>query len=230
MHPKAGNALVSAAACCGAIFLCIGTYLHPMDADPNVPLAAFAEYAASDHWITSHLIQLLGVIFVIAALVLVSARMADGPATEWAALGASGAVVSLALASALQAVDGVALKIMVDNWAAAPESEKAILFHAAFGVRQIEVGLASISSLLFGLTVFAYGVAFLLDGRISKWIGALAIVGGASMAAGGIAIAYTGFSGLAMMINMAASLLVIFWLLALAIVFWRRTVFRSIFK
>lgn len=28
----------------GALLLFVGTYLHPSSADPNVPLAAFAEY------------------------------------------------------------------------------------------------------------------------------------------------------------------------------------------
>jgi hypothetical protein len=198
-----------------------------MDADTNVPLAAFAEYAASRHWIASHLMQLFGAIFVVASLVLVSRRMADGPAAELAALGSAGAVVSLSMASVLQAVDGIALKIMVDSWASASEPAKAALFHAAFSVRQVEVGLASISSLLFGLTIAAYGVAFLLDGRISKRMGVVAIVGGVWMAAGGIAIAYTGFSQLAMLINMPSTLLLIAWLFALANFLWRGTAFRT---
>ena len=54
----------------------------------------------------------------------------------------AGATVSLALAAALQAVDGIALKSMVDAWAAAPASEKRVVFHAAFAVRQLEIGLA----------------------------------------------------------------------------------------
>src|SRR5258708_35710765 len=123
-----------------------------MSADPNVPLAAFTEYASSGHWVAIHLMQLFGVVLIAASLVLLSRRMADGPAAEWATLGAAGAIASVAIAAALQAVDGVALKFMVNNWAATPEPEKAMLFHAAFGVRQIEVGLASMTSLLLGLT------------------------------------------------------------------------------
>src|SRR4051812_38070966 len=109
------------AAVAGAILLFVGTYLHPMDADPNVPLAAFTEYAADPHWRASHLTQLSGVVLMVAALVLLSRRMADGPAADWAALGMAGAIASLATASALQAVDGIALKAMVDSWAAAQE-------------------------------------------------------------------------------------------------------------
>jgi len=99
------------AAILGVDFLYVGTYLHPMSADPNVPLAAFAEYAADHHWVASHLMQLLGVLLMAAALVRLSRKMANGPAADWAVLGMIGAVASMAVASALQAVDGVALRV-----------------------------------------------------------------------------------------------------------------------
>jgi len=45
----------------GSVLLFIGTYLHPMSADPNQAAAAFAEYAADPLWVASHLTQLAGV-------------------------------------------------------------------------------------------------------------------------------------------------------------------------
>ena len=62
-----------AAAILGAVLLLIGTYLHPMDADPNAPAAAFAEYAADRIWIASHLLQLAGVALMVAGALLTSA-------------------------------------------------------------------------------------------------------------------------------------------------------------
>ena len=206
----------------GAVLLLLGTYLHPMSADPNVPIAAFTEYAASHIWVASHLMQLAGVILIASALVLLSRKMADGPSAEWATLGALGVIASLAVASALQAVDGIALKFMVDNWAAIAEPGKAALFDATFGVRQIEVGLASIGSLLFGLTVSIYGIALLIDRRFPRWLGIVAIAGGVPTAIGGIAIAYTGFSNLAMAINMPANSLLILWMVAIGIYEWQQ--------
>jgi hypothetical protein len=225
MPRQPGSRIGPIAAISGAVVLFVGTYLHPMDADPNVPVAAFTEYAAAQHWVASHLMQLCGVALIVAALVLLSRRMADGPAAAWAALGMSGAVASLAVAAALQAVDGVALKVMVDAWAATPEPGKAALFHAAFGVRQIEVGLASMTSLLFGLTAALYGIALLIDRRFPRWMGACAIVGGGATAIAGIVIAHTGFSALAMDINMPANALLILWMMALGAYAWRRSVF-----
>lgn len=213
------------AAVAGPILLFVGTYLHPMDADPNVPLAAFTEYAADHHWVASHLMQLSGVILMVGALLLLSRRLADGPAAEWATLGMAGAIASLAVAGALQAVDGVALKAMVNSWAAAQEPERAALFQAAFGVRQIEIGLASIGSLFFGLTVSIYGTALFIDHRFPRWLGALAIAGGVPTAIAGVVIAHTGFSELAMAINMPSSSLLLCWMVVLGVYGWKRIPF-----
>ena len=225
MHRQPGSRIGPIAAISGAILLFVGTYLHPMDADPNVPLAAFTEYAADHHWVASHLMQLFGVLLMAAALTLLSRRLADGPAAEWATLGMAGAIASAAVASALQAVDGVALKAMVDTWAATPDPGKTALFHAAVGVRQIEIGLASTASLLLGLTASIYGVALLIDRRLPKWLGALAIVGGVPTAIAGVLIAYTGFSALEMGINMPFSSLLLLWMIAMGIYGWRRSLF-----
>jgi hypothetical protein len=233
------NRLVSIAAISGALLLFAGTYLHPMSADPNVPLAAFMEYAADQHWVSSHLMQFSGIALMVAALVLVSRALVspgiaatsgslesqgskNDMANAAATLAAAGAISSLAATATLQAIDGVALKAMVNAWAAAAQRDKESLFQAAFAVRQIETGLASVSALLFGLTVSLFGIALLLDPRFPKWLGTIAIVGGASTAVAGVVIAYTGFSALAMAIDMPAGFLLLCWMIALGVYFWRR--------
>ncbi len=212
----------SVAAIGGALLLFGGTVLHPSGADPNDAVAAFSEYADDQWWIASHLTQLLGIALIVCALIQLSRLLASGSARGLAWIGAAGSIASLAIAAALQAVDGIALKMMVDSWAAAAEPDKTTLFYAAYGVRQIEVGLASIMSLLFGLTVCVYGVAVISDRSFVTWLGWLAIIGGISTAIAGVVIAYTGFSGLAMSINMPSSLLLLIWMIALGILFWHR--------
>ncbi len=212
----------SVAAFGGALLLFGGTILHPSGADPNDAVAAFSEYAGDQWWIASHLTQLLGVALIVCALIQLSRLLASGSAKGLAWIGAAGSIASLAVAAALQAVDGIALKVMVDAWTAAAESDKTTLFYAAYGVRQIEVGLASVMSLLFGLTMCVYGVALISDHRFANWLGWLPIIGGIPTAIGGVVIAYTGFSGLAMSINMPANLLLLIWMIALGVLFWRR--------
>jgi hypothetical protein len=96
-----------------------------------------------------------------------------------------------------------------------------MLFYAAFAVRQIEIGLASIMSLLIGLTVAIYGIALSIDLSFSKWLGYLAMVGSIPTAIAGIIMAYTGFSGLAMTINTPSSTLLLAWMIALGVYVWK---------
>jgi hypothetical protein len=197
--------------------LLIGTGLHPMSADPNDPTTAFAEYAASTGWVVIHLTQLAGALLIASALVLLGRWLADGSAASLAALSTAGAIASAAAAAMLQAVDGVALKAMVDRWAEAPVGAKAGLFDAALAVRQIEIGLAAMTSLLFGLTTLLFGIALSVDGRFSRWLGVAAVAGGLLLAISGVATALQGFSALAMDLNLTASLLLLFWLVAIGL-------------
>jgi hypothetical protein len=212
----------TASAIAGACLLFVGTYLHPMEADPNDLAAAFSEYAADHLWIASHLVQLAGVASMVVALLLLAEQLESRKGSSVARIAAAGAVASLALAAALQAVDGIALKNMVDTWAAAPALQKEGAFHAAFAVRQIEIGLASMFCLSIGFTATLFGVALLKDGAYPKWFAGLAIVGGLPTAIAGLMIAYTGFSWLAMALNMPAGFVLLCWMLALGWLMWHR--------
>ena len=185
-------------------------------------VAAFREYAADSLWVASHLTQLAGAVLIVAALLFLARDVERVRNNVWSRLAAGGAVASLALAAVLQAVDGIALKASVDAWAAAPAAQKEIAFHAALAIRQIEIALASVASLLFGLTASLYGVALLRDRRYPKWASALAVAGGVLTTTAGVVMAYTGFSRVAMAMNMPASSALLIWLLAVGVVMWRR--------
>jgi hypothetical protein len=206
----------------GSALLFVGTYLHPQGADPNEAVAAFTEYAADRLWVATHLTQLAGIALMVAALLSLARELESASDTGWPRLAAGGAIVSLAVTAALQAVDGIALKAMVDAWAAAPAAQKEAAFHAAFAVRQVEIGLASVLSLLLGLTVTVYGVALLVGRPYPKWMGGLAIAGGVPTAAAGVVMAHAGFSGLAMVVNMSAGSLLLVWMVMLGAFMWRR--------
>jgi hypothetical protein len=212
----------AACAAVGSVLLFVGTDLHPKTADPNDALAAFTEYAADHLWIASHLMQLAGVALMVAALLFLTQQLESTSRSGWSRIAAGAAIASLAVTAALQAVDGIALKNMVDAWASAPAAQKEAAFHAAFAVRQVEIGLASMVSLSFGLTAILYGVALLLDHMYPKWMGGFAIAGGAPTMVAGVVMAYTGFSGLAMVVSMTASAILLAWMLALGVLMWRR--------
>jgi hypothetical protein len=193
-----------------------------MDTDPNEATVAFMEYAADQLWVASHLTQLAGVALMVAALLFLAQQLEAASGTAWARIAAGGAIASLAVATALQAVDGIALKVMVDSWAVAPASQKEVAFRAAFAVRQVEIGLASMLSLISGLTATVYGGALLVDRSYPKWVSGLAVVGGALTTIAGVVMAYTGFSALAMAINVPAGSFLLVWMFTVGVLMWRQ--------
>lgn len=214
------NRIGAVCAIAGAVLLLTGTWLHPMPPDPNNAVQAFAAYADDRLWVASHLAQLFGIALALGALVILARQLETNGAAVWVRLASAGAIASLALAAALQAVDGIALRAMVENWAAAAQKESA--FQSAFAVRQVEIGLASVLSLVLGATATLFGVA-LLDGlKYPRWIGGLAIAGGVSTALSGVVMAFSGFSDLEMAINMPASTVLVVWVLILGVLMSRR--------
>ncbi|MBW4651760.1 MAG: hypothetical protein KME20_01685 [Kaiparowitsia implicata GSE-PSE-MK54-09C] len=213
--------LGSIAAVGGAILLFVSTLLHPLNSDPNDPPAAFAEYAADSLWVWSHLGQFLGVALLGMALVALATTFNPGQAAAWSRFGQAGAAAIIAVAAVLQAVDGVALKVMVDRWAADTEETRVFVFEAAFAVRQIEIGLASLLSLLSGFTLIIFGVSIVLSPRYPLWMGWIGLLGGLGLVATGAAQASTGFSDLAMTLSMLASAVFLIWVILVGILIWR---------
>lgn len=205
----------------GAVVLFVSTLLHPLGADPNDAPAAFAEYGADPFYVWTHVGQFIGFALIGTALVALATTLEPGRPAAWARLGVVGTAASVAVAAALQAVDGVALKAMVDRWAAVTGDARGLTFEAAFAVRQIEIGLAGFLSLLSGLTLAALGAAMVQSARYPAWLGLTGLLGGMALVAAGAAQASTGFSGLAMALSMAATSVLLVWVILASVLMWR---------
>lgn len=206
----------------GAIILMAGTMLHPLGADPGDPVAAFTEYAANDLWIGSHLSQFLGVAMMFVGLVALNDSLKGERFACLAKLGVFVGVAALAITAVLQAVDGIALKLMVDDWVSASEGQKQSAFQATLAVRRIETGVASFMALLFGsaLALFASAVAF--STIYPTWLGWLGIGGGIGTIAGGLLTMFSGFSTTAMNVAMPFNLILVVWMVVIGVLMWRR--------
>lgn len=214
--------LGSATAITGAVVLMAATMLHPLGADPGDPVAAFTEYAADELWVGSHLSQFLGVFLLFVGLVALNDSL-KGETFAWVAkLGVLVGIAALGTTAILQAVDGIALKSMVDSWASASEAQRRETFQTALAVRQIEVGLASFVALLFGAAFVLFGAAIVSSAYYPTWLGWLAITGGAGTIASGIVTAFTDFSMTAMSFAMPFNLILVVWMVVIGVLMWRR--------
>src|SRR5690606_29690477 len=144
----------AALAFAGALLLTAGTWLRPSGTGPYDLTAAFGTYAQADRatWVVTHLGQLVGVVAMAVAVILlaglVSARDSALRRTVTAL-----ATTTMAVAAVLQAIDGVALKAMVDRWSSAAGGSRSAAFEAAAAVRQVEIGLGSAFAFFAAATI-----------------------------------------------------------------------------
>src|SRR5262245_17699054 len=92
------------------------------------------------------------------AICLLLVRSGSSTISALAWIGFAVAIMTAATFGILQAVDGIALKMAVDSWLAAPVDEKPIIFSVAEGIRWIEYGTNSIFRILQGTVAIIFGV------------------------------------------------------------------------
>ncbi len=139
-----------------------------------------------------------------------------------ARLGLAVAVAALATSAVLQAVDGIALKPMVEAWATATVDQKDAAFRAAAAVRQIETGAAAYSAMLSGIAVALIAAGLTVSAAYPRWLGGLGVFAGLATFAGGLAMTFGGFSATAMAIGMPANLALAGFLVVTSGLMWRR--------
>jgi hypothetical protein len=215
----------------GVAIVIVSTLFHASAEDPSNQPLVFTAYASSNSWTAVHFGQLAGVIMVFAGgFVTLFRLLAQSETLMASALAWIGVALSIMTAGAfavLQAVDGVALKMAVDSWVAAPSEEKAITFRVAEGIRFIEYGTNSIFRILQGIVAVIFGVAIIKSNLLSKWICGAGFVIGAFTIYAGLEVTYLGFSGPTTMVGI--SLIIYFiWAGILGGLMWKKSMSKSI--
>ena len=215
----------------GMVIAIVSTTIHPSTEDPSNHPIVFAEYADDDSWIAVHIGQFAGGIMVFAggfvALFRLLVQSGSSIASILAWIGLAVTIMTASAIAVLQAVDGIALKMAVDSWVAAPPEEKAITFRVAEGIRFIEYGTNSIFRILQGTLAIIFGVAIVKSKILSKWIGGAGVVIGAVTIYAGLEVAYLGFGGLTTIIGVSMIIYFI-WVGILGGFMWKKSMSKSL--
>jgi hypothetical protein len=211
----------------GVVLLMVGTALHPVPSDGNDAPAAFAAYAEVGRpaWLAAHLLPLAGITAMLLAMVLLSQAVATtGIGRLWAKLIQVVGAAAIAVTAGLQAVDGVALKAMVDLWFRSSTADNPALFAAAQAVRQIEIGMDAVFSLTLALTTVIFALVLWETGqRSGRLLAGLAFGTAATAAVAGVLFGLQGFSAAAMNAGMGSGVLGMILTLAAGGWAWRFT-------
>ena len=215
----------------GAIIAIVSTLFHPTGKDPANQILEFMAYANSDSWTAVHIGQLVGVIMVFSGGFVSRYRLlvqsGSSMASILASIGLALAVMTASAFAVLQAVDGIANKMAVDSWVAAPAEEKVITFTVAEGIRSIEYGANSIFRILQGTVAVIFGIAILRSHLLNKWICGAGVVIGAVTIYAGLEVVYRGFVGPTTAIGISMIIYFI-WVGILGGFMWKKSMSKSI--
>jgi hypothetical protein len=194
----------------GVLLLVVGTALHPVPANANDASVAFAVYAEQSRsvWLTAHLLPMVGISGMVLAMVLLSrAVTTTGGGRLAARITQVTGAASIAVTAALQAVDGVALKAMVDRWAHASATDRPAVLAATESVRQVEIGLDAVFSLSLAFTTLAFAAVLWEAQGAGRVLAGVSIATSATASVAGVLFGLQGFSPAAMNAGMASGVL-----------------------
>jgi len=203
----------------GIVVLFAAEAFHGGHEPGNLP-ATLPVYAANSVWEIVHIGQFLGYLLLLVGLVALCRSIGEGAGAAVAWLGFVVAVVSVAIYGANQAVDGVAIKFVAEQWVDAPAAQKADAFRLANAVRHAEIGLTSFSQLTLGLALLLSGLATALDRTYPRLLGWTAMALGGLYVVAGMLVAHNGFTVVGF--TATAGLGLALWFLFLAVSLWRK--------
>ncbi len=206
----------------GQLLYIVITLFHT-GGDANNHPTIFAAYAGSGSWTAVHLAQFAAMTILLAGLfALFFALDVQAGTARWAGrFGAASVVAALALYGALQAVDGVANKLVDVAWASAPDAEKAARFASAEAVRWIEWGMRSYQAFTLGLALLLFAVAVGQTARIPRPIAYLMGLSGLTYLVQGWVAGSEGFSQTMSFAIVLAEVLGVAWMIWLVVIAWR---------
>lgn len=181
----------------------------------------------ADHstWLVVHLGTIIAGLLWIGAFSALAGTLTPGVARALGRLLVPSAIVGGVFQIFDYGVDGYALKIIADSWAATSGAEQAQLLQMADTALWFLNGTFRSEILIFyGLTVLLAGLAVAYDGRYPVWFGWIATVAGALVAIN----ALFSYAGLSLLPRLDLQVFVVIlpieslWLIVLGVMMWRR--------
>jgi Domain of unknown function (DUF4386) len=182
----------SVAGIVGALLAAAGNVLHPVTPRDD-PEGVARVIADSDAWTLIHVVIIIGIICMLGGLVAVRHSIVGGIAEALARFAMYAATIGVTLGIATVILDGVGAKQLADQWAAAPDPERAVALSLVSTNETLNFALAGLFNLSFaGVPFILLGLATALSRTYPAWIGWVAAAAGVGSVAAGLVQAFTG--------------------------------------
>jgi Domain of unknown function (DUF4386) len=209
----------------GSLAAAVGNILHPVTPRDD-PVGVARVIAQSDAWTLIHVVIILGLILMFLGLVSIGHTIDVGVGEALAKLGVYAAAIGTTLGLATVILDGVGAKQLADQWAAAPESTKAVALSLVSMNETLNFALAGMFNLAFaGVPFVLLGLAVALGGVYPRWLGWLGAFAGLGSIAAGLVQAFTGKpTATSLVLTIIGPTIISLWVLVMGVLVARRVV------
>lgn len=160
----------------------MGNGLHPHLMEPSHSLRVFMQTAAeNDIWAFTHISIVWAFVLLLCGFIALARSIEGGELPETlAALGRVAAIVGCSVALVSMGVDGFAFKYVADTWAAAAPADQEMMFRLWEVTYAINFGMFSLwIAFYLGVTFILFGLAVAFGRTYPRWLGWIAVTGGA---------------------------------------------------
>lgn len=204
-----------------SIMILFGADLLHGGMDPANLQSVLPEYADNLNWKAVHLAQFIGSLMAIGSAVILLNHIRTKSGSVFALLGLLTAFVAASTYAANQAVDGVAIQFVAQNYVNAAPTDQNTAFQIAEAVRHIEQGLSSLAALNLSLTILLGGLAIITTDVVTRGLGWGALIAGGAYLVFALALNFLGFSE--HILGFWVTNLLAVWLIAMGVVLWRES-------
>jgi hypothetical protein len=213
----------SVAAILGSLCAAVGNIVHPVTPRDD-PEGVARVIADSDAWTLIHMVIIIGIILMLAGIIAIRHSIEGGVAEALARLGVYAATVGVTIGLVLVVLDGVGAKQLADQWAAAPESGKAIALSAVSANETLNFALGGLFNLTFaGVPFILLGLAVALSDAYPRWLGWVAAFAGLGSIGASMVQAFTGEPTQAsLVLTIIGPTVISLWLLVMGVLLGRK--------
>ena len=166
------------AAIVGSLLGLVGNLIHPATPidDPEGVARTIAE---SDAWTAIHLAIVFGIVLMLGGLVALHHSIRGSPGAALSRFGLAAGIAGIVIGVVLVILDGVAAKVLADQWAIAPEEERATALRIVLANETVNLALASSFNIVFaGVTFILFGIAVASSGAYQRLLGWVVVAAG----------------------------------------------------
>lgn len=222
---RALGRISGAALVLGSIVGLVFNAMHPRNVDfSNFAESTLGEINGSSMWVGIHLGLTLAIVLGVLGAAGFSRSVQGDVGGALARLGFVGALLGGGILLVVLAIDGVAAKVLAQNWASATGEGKDVALAVGGAIVSIGMGLLAIANIVnFGFTAILFGTAVVASTNYPKLLGWVGVVTGTASLLVGVFIGYDGvLTAETLTAFVVTSIAFTIWLLILGIQLWRK--------